>query len=279
MTSGQYCYSVFDSYDQLAARTHKIWLLPTGREQSSEISWLHPLLTSTHVLLVRSNETPGKTGFQRCSEPLQQQTSAELRGRGFTPMPIATARPIGHRPRKKPVWRSREAFLADAGLFTIGTAGLYSANLVGSLPGGEILLFPLLPVALLDRGRRAFDRRYLWFYILVGAWLLGTIVADAYNGSGPENRMKGTARVVFFTLDFIALAILLNKRTNRIVIFALSIVAVMFIGSWQFRPNFNVQWKFGMSEGLASWACWSPPTSMLSEDTQSAYLIVLVLAV
>ena len=150
-----------------------------------------------------------------------------------------------------PVWRSREAFLADAGLFTIGSAGLFSANLVGSLPGGEILLFPLLPVALLARGRRAFDRRYLWFYILVGGWFLGTLIADAYNGSPPENRMKGTARVIFFTLDFIALAILLNKRTNRLLIFAASIITVMIGGSWQFRQNFMVQWKFGVSEGLA----------------------------
>jgi ubiquinone/menaquinone biosynthesis C-methylase UbiE len=56
----QYSYSVFDSYDQLAARTQKIWLLPTGGAQSSHSSWLHPLLTSTHVLLCAFRETPGK---------------------------------------------------------------------------------------------------------------------------------------------------------------------------------------------------------------------------
>jgi ubiquinone/menaquinone biosynthesis C-methylase UbiE len=53
----QYSYSVFDSYQQLAARTQQIWLLPLAGGQSS---WLHPLLNSTHVLLCAFKETPGK---------------------------------------------------------------------------------------------------------------------------------------------------------------------------------------------------------------------------
>jgi ubiquinone/menaquinone biosynthesis C-methylase UbiE len=57
----QYSYSVFDSYQQLAARTQQIWLLPTAGEQSRRSSWLHPLLNSTHVLLCAFKETPGKT--------------------------------------------------------------------------------------------------------------------------------------------------------------------------------------------------------------------------
>lgn len=56
----QYSYSVFDSCDQLAARTQQIWLLPTSRDPSNHRSWLHPLLTSTHVLLCAFKEIPGK---------------------------------------------------------------------------------------------------------------------------------------------------------------------------------------------------------------------------
>jgi ubiquinone/menaquinone biosynthesis C-methylase UbiE len=55
-----YSYSVFDSYEQLAARTQQIWLLPTAGEQSKRISWAHPLLTSTHVLLCAFKDIPGK---------------------------------------------------------------------------------------------------------------------------------------------------------------------------------------------------------------------------
>ncbi len=57
-----YSYSVFDSYHQLAARSEQIWLLPTAGEQSNGRSWIHPLLTSTHVLLCAFKEIPGKIG-------------------------------------------------------------------------------------------------------------------------------------------------------------------------------------------------------------------------
>ena len=60
-------------------------------------------------------------------------------------MPIATARQIGYRPRRKRLWTSREAFFTDLGIFVLGVAGAFSANLVGALPGNEILIFPLLP--------------------------------------------------------------------------------------------------------------------------------------
>ena len=146
-------------------------------------------------------------------------------------MPIATARQIGHRPRRKRIWTSRDAFFTDLGIFLLGSAGAYSVNLVGALPGNEILLFPLLPLALLAKGSRAFKRQYLWFYLLTLGWLLGTVVADLYVGIGLPFRMKGIARVVFFGLDFMLLAILINNKTRRIIILALSIVAVMFVFS------------------------------------------------
>jgi hypothetical protein len=85
-------------------------------------------------------------------------------------MPIATARQIGRRPRRKRLWTSREAFFTDLGIFLLGVAGAFSVNLVGALPGNEILLFPLLPLLLLAKGGRAFKREYLWFYLLTLAW-------------------------------------------------------------------------------------------------------------
>jgi hypothetical protein len=166
-------------------------------------------------------------------------------------MPIATARPIGYRPRPLPLWSSREAFFSEAALFILGVAGLYSANIIGALPGNEVLLIPLFPLMLLAQGKRAFNRQYLVFYLLAGGWFLGTQIADTYNGIPAFNRMKGTARVVFFVLDFMALAIFINNKTRRMVIFALSISAVLLLGSWGFSRDFTLQWKFGFSQGFA----------------------------
>ena len=88
------------------------------------------------------------------------------------------------------------------------------------------------------------------FYLLAGGWLLGTLIGDAYNDIAYFNRAKGTARVVFFILDFVALAIFMNNKTRRIVIFAMSIAAVLLVGSRQFAGDFSLQWKFGFSQGL-----------------------------
>ena len=173
-------------------------------------------------------------------------------------MPIATARltgirsrPFGYRPRREPLWSSRQSFFSDVALFLLGAAGAYSLNLVGALPFSEVLLLAMLPVLLLTRGRRAFDRQYLWFYILAGGWLLGTQIADIYNGIPAFNRMKGTARVIFFILDFMVLAILMNNRTRKILVFALSLAALLFLGSLEFSYDFLLQWKFGLSHAFA----------------------------
>ena len=159
-------------------------------------------------------------------------------------------KPIGQRPPKNPLWANREAFFSDASLFLLGAAGAWSISLVGMLPCNEVVIFPLLPVILLARGRRAFNREYLWFHLLVIGWLLGTLIADTYHASNAEVRMKGTARVVFFMLDFYALAVLLNDRTRRLIIFAIGIAFIMFMGSLSFRGEFLEQWKFGISQSL-----------------------------
>lgn len=165
-------------------------------------------------------------------------------------MPIAHAKSFVQRPHPSPVWASKEAFISDAGLFLLGAAGAYSINLVGSLPGDEILLFPLLPVLLLAKGTRAFNRRYVWFYVLTGAWLFGTVLADLYLGTPAVSKMKGVARVVFFVLDFMALAVLLNNRPRRMLVFALSIVVVMLFIASHFRGQFFTQWKFGFASAI-----------------------------
>src|ERR1700761_781639 len=97
-------------------------------------------------------------------------------------MPIAVSRPLGVRQRPRPIWTSREAFYTEAGLFIFGAASVYSVNIVGSLPGSEVLLLALLPVLLISHGSRAFESQYIRFYMLTIGWLIGTLIADFYNG-------------------------------------------------------------------------------------------------
>jgi hypothetical protein len=187
-------------------------------------------------------------------------------------------RPIGYRPRRRPLWGSREAFFSDAALFILAVAGLYSANVVGALPGCEILLFPVLPVALLAHGKRAFSRQYLMFYLVAGGWLIGTILADTFNGIGAFNRAKGTARVIFFVLDFVALAVLINNKARKIVVFALGLTALSLVGSWQFSGDFQLQWKFGVSQAFATLALLVSSYFYVRRRYWACFWISLVLA-
>ena len=76
------------------------------------------------------------------------------------------------------------------------------------------------------------------FYILAGGWFLGTQIADTYNGMPAYNRIKGTARVVFFILDFMALAILINNKGRRIFVFAMGLATLMFLSSFDYVEDF-----------------------------------------
>jgi hypothetical protein len=193
-------------------------------------------------------------------------------------MPVAVPRPFGVRHRPEPFWRSREAFFTEAALFVFGASGLYSFGLIGALPGSEVLLLAFLPVLLLAKGGRAFEKQYLSFYLLAGGWLLGTLIGDRYNGIPMFNSAKGIARVVFFILDFMALAIFLNRKARRIVIFALSIAFVLIVGSFEFSGDFSLQWKYGFSQGFAIVALLGSSYFYAKQKYRLCLLISVVLA-
>jgi hypothetical protein len=193
-------------------------------------------------------------------------------------MPIAVSRPLGVRRRPQPFWASREAFFTEAALFVFGAAGLFNLDLIGSLPGNEVLLLAFLPVLLLAQGGRAFENQYVRFYVLAGGWFIGTLIADAYNAMPMYNREKGTARVAFFILDFMALAIFLNRKTRRIVIFALSVAFVLLASSSQFSEDFSLRWKFGFSQGFAILALSGSSYFYAKQKYRKCFVISVVLA-
>jgi O-antigen ligase len=195
-----------------------------------------------------------------------------------SPRPIGNVRTLGPRPRRPALWSSREAFFTDLAIFVLGLAGVYSVGLVGALPGNEILLLPMLPVLLIYRGSRAFNREYLWFLILVAAWLLGTLAADAYIDNYAVNRMKGVARVVFFAFDFMALAILINHKTRRMIVFSLSICVVMLFYAREFRGDFLTQWKFGYASAFTVLALLAASYYNARQKYKTCVFIFLVLA-
>lgn len=134
-------------------------------------------------------------------------------------------------------------------IFILGVAGAGAIKAIGSFPICEAMVLFLLPILLFVYPDRAFRREYRWFYILLVAWLVGTVFSDAFRSMPVVNRAKGISRVLFFGLDFATLAILIDRKRRGMAIFSATIAIVMFINMFHFK-TFVTQWKFGGSSCL-----------------------------
>ncbi len=164
-------------------------------------------------------------------------------------MPVTAANWSARR-RPNRLWPSPAVFYNDLALVVLASSAMFNVNLVGSLPGCELVAIALLPFLLLRHGQRALRREYLWFYLLLGLWLFGTVAGDTYLGSTMTSRVKGVARVIFLGLDFTTLAILINRKTRGMIAFTLGFVPVMLYIAFHFRGDFLVAWKFGLGYAI-----------------------------
>jgi hypothetical protein len=148
------------------------------------------------------------------------------------------------------LWPSSAVFYNDLALVILASTATLSVQFVGSLPGCEIVALFMLPFLMLRHGQRAFRREYMWFYALLGLWLLGTMVGDIYLQSATISRAKGVARVVCLGLDFATLAILINGRLRGFIAFTIGFAPAMAAIGYHFRGDFLVAWKFGLGFAL-----------------------------
>ena len=197
-------------------------------------------------------------------------------------MPVTLAHWTEHKRRQRnPLWPSAQVFWNDLAIFAVVCAGMLSVNLVGSLPGDEILVLILMPFLLGNHGKRAFRREYLWFYILLAGWLFGTIGGDLYLGTSVANKLKGIARVVFLGLDFAALAILIDRKPRGFIVFLLADAVLLFSAALRFGGGgeFLTEWKYGTRRHRGFLALMRfQRISSAREDTLSAFCSPLVLA-
>jgi hypothetical protein len=163
-------------------------------------------------------------------------------------MPVTAAN--WPRRRRVPLWPSSEIFYNDLAIVILSSSAMLTVNLVGSLPGCEVVVLLMLPFLLLRKGNRAFRREYLWFYLLLGLWLFGTVCADLYLSSPIIKSAKGIARVVFLGFDFTTLVILINGKTRGKIAFTLGFIPVMLYIAFAFRGDFLVAWKFGLGYAI-----------------------------
>ena len=120
-------------------------------------------------------------------------------------------------------------------------------KLVGRLFVSEIFLIILLPFLWMNN-RSSLSLPLLRFLaILFTAWLLAQIFTDVYRATAFEDWTRGWSKIIFLSINFLSIYLLLNNRRNRFILFGLGIALGQAL-AFYFNPNIYAQdypWKFG----------------------------------
>ena len=139
---------------------------------------------------------------------------------------------------------------ADVLTFVVAAAGSFVVHVVGDLPVADLVLLPLLPFLIGFNARRLLRPSFRPIFVLLLLWLAAQIVTDVYRGTEAIDWMRGDARILFITIDFVGLALLVGKSVRRHVLF----LAGYAVGSMlvvRLQPNeYTDFWKFGYAQGV-----------------------------
>ncbi len=141
--------------------------------------------------------------------------------------------------------------VADVFCLILGIATSFSVHLVGDLYMAEVLLALAFPILAILRIRRALRPELKMIYVLMGFWLLGLVVADAYNHTPITDRMRGMALIVFFAINLLGMSMLLGHNEKRKILyfvgFSTGSLAAVKIQPWPGTEEYP--WKFGYAYG------------------------------
>ncbi|MBO6783464.1 MAG: hypothetical protein JJ899_09380 [Alphaproteobacteria bacterium] len=142
---------------------------------------------------------------------------------------------------------SNNLILAAIAFFT-PTVVFLEFNLVGRIFAPELILIGLLPFMLLTRGRMLAAPLPRFFLILAGLWLASQILTDLIRDSDFRDYSRGWSKIIFTSMNFCTLYMLLYGSRQRIVLFALGIAIGGYL-TFMFNPSdfaARQPWKFGL---------------------------------
>ena len=142
-------------------------------------------------------------------------------------------------------------YAGDVFVCLVGLTSPFAFHFVGDVPIGEALLICALPVLVILGGRRALKPQLRPVYVLMTLWLLGLVIADAYNHTNITDRMRGSALIIFFGLDLLGMSILLGQNERRkLLYFVGSTIGALAQVKLQPSPAVvDYPWKFGYAWG------------------------------
>lgn len=158
------------------------------------------------------------------------------------------SRVVVRRPPERRPFVSRGA---DVFCLVLGVTTSFSVHLVGDLYMAETLLALAFPILAILRIRRALRPELKMIYVLMGFWLLGLIVADAYNHTPITDRMRGMALIVFFAINLFGMSMLLGHNEKRKMLYfsGLAFGALAAVKLQPYAAAEEYPWKFGYATG------------------------------
>jgi len=132
--------------------------------------------------------------------------------------------------------------------FLIPTVIWIEVNAVGRIFAPELLLIGLLPFLLLTRGAMLADPLPRTFLIMAFMWLLAQILTDLIRDTPFRDFSRGWSKIIFMSMNFAAIYMLVYGSRKRITLFALGIVVGGYL-SFLLNPSGFAErqpWKFGL---------------------------------
>ena len=151
--------------------------------------------------------------------------------------------------------------LAEVWICALGLLSSVSIHLVGDFFATEVILIACLPFLLMIRGRLVSRRLFSRVFMMLGLWLLSQILTDIYRRTELQNRMRGTANIVFFMIEIACVGVLLTSERRKVLFLTSYATGQIFMA--RLIPNsytLTDEWKWGYSNGITMLAlivaCW-----------------------
>jgi len=144
--------------------------------------------------------------------------------------------------------------MADLIALIIGFTSSATVHFVGDLPISEVIVLAILPIILAIHGRRVIQREFKIIFPLLALWLTGQVMSDIYRHTPTLDWIRGDASIIFFGVDLLGLAVLLQMNDRRKIVFLVG-TAVGSIFFTFINPSDSAlaqPWKFGYSTGIIS---------------------------
>jgi hypothetical protein len=142
-----------------------------------------------------------------------------------------------------------------AATFVCGISGARMVNLIGEMYVGEILLLQIALLSMIGKRREGAVRNpvFATFVQLAVLMLAGYIISDIYRDTHAGQFLRGWARVIVQTLDFVCLAtvVLRDKRYFWYFVLGISVGALIQLQIRGVSMMDVAGWKFGYSTPIA----------------------------